>query len=162
MRAMLGVMLLSGLWLGSWAAAHRAKERAIARLTELGANVSYEHEWVAPGSWRANASPPGWAWLQRMLGENYAAAVLDVQLYRCTPMSPEKFTDADAALLSSLPTLRTLVLAETQLTDAGLLRLAALPALQELDVENTRVTAQGVENFHAARPSVRVVSAFSD
>lgn len=89
-------------------------------------------------------------WLQRVLPARYGALTAQ-ELAGLTELdlNGAQITDADLALLASLPNLRILGLRGTPITDAGLAHLSALP-LTSLDLRGTGVTAFGMAHLPAA------------
>jgi hypothetical protein len=160
LRALLIAFLILAVALGALTAHYRKKERAIARLLNLGASVSFDHEWSAtPPLVFDDAELPGNSFLRLLLGEHYAANPVEVQLFAGNrEMRPDLFTDDDAALLASIPSIKWLVLYDTRLTDVGLAQLARITSLERLDIEGTLVSAEGVEAFRIARSDVKVFS----
>jgi hypothetical protein len=133
-----------------------ARRRAIRGLEEIGAEITYDYQWGRDGAWRPNARPPGSTWLKRLLGENYCASPVEVQLFTDRSMSPHRFTDEQAAHIAALTELTWLVLIDTRLTDAGLRHLTSLRKLERLDLEGTAVTDTGVKDLKRSLPHVQV------
>ena len=157
LRALLVTILVVGGAIGLYASPLLARSRAIRDLEALGASITYDYQWGHDGAWRPKARAPGAAWLKRLLGENYCASPLEVQLFADTKMAPHRFTDEDAGRVAALAELKWLVLMDTQLTDGGLRRLARLSKLEGLDLEGSRVTEAGVQEFERSMPNVRVL-----
>lgn len=130
--------------------------RAIARIHELGGEISYGFQWSEEGAWQENAKPPGHQYLQKVFGEYYAADPVEIQLFAGQGMSPAKFTDADAKELSRLSELKWLVLQDTGLTDIGLAHFKSLKNLERLDIEGTSVTTKGVAALKESLPHLQV------
>ena len=118
--------------------------------------MTYDYQWSATKVWIPNAVPPGPEWARRLLGQNFAANVVEVQLFAGPNRLPEKFTDVEAALLASLRRLEWLVLNDTAITDSGLKSLSTLKRLERLDLERTKVSEAGVQELHRALPRVKV------
>ena len=157
LRALLALVLVASLVMAWGVSSARKKARAIARLEELGAAISYDYEWTRSGRYVPNAHHSGVEWLRQVLGEHYADEPVEIQLWKDGPgMKPAEFTDDDAALLAPFEKLEWLVLFDCNLTDAGLDELSRLKSLERLDVEGTRVTAQGVARFRKALPKCRI------
>jgi hypothetical protein len=133
-----------------------ARSLAIRDLEALGASITYDYRWGRDGAWRPNAHAPGPAWLKWLLGENYFASAVEVQLFADPKMSPHRFTDEQAARIAVLTELKWLVLMDTRLTDAGLKHLTSLRKLERLDLEGTAVTEAGVNDFKLSSPHVLV------
>jgi hypothetical protein len=135
----------------------RKKERAITRLEQLGASISYDYQWSKTKGWLENARPPGDSWWKQILGEHYASEPVEVMLFSgISSMKPKEFTDRDAELLAMFPKIKWLVLYDTSVTDASLKHFAAIPALERLDLEFTRVTEAGAKEFRATRPNTQI------
>lgn len=133
-----------------------ARSRAIRDLEALGASITYDYQWGQDGAWRPSASAPGSVWLKRLLGDDYLARAVEVQLFTGPKMSPHRFTDEHASRLAALADLKWLVLMDTKLTDDGLRCLARLRKLERLDIEGTTVTETGVHEFRQSLPNVKV------
>src|SRR5438552_1945508 len=68
LRTLLGLITVAAIWLGY--ITHRAREQkvAVARIKELGGRVVYDYQ---AANTAANATPPGWPWLRRLVGDEY-------------------------------------------------------------------------------------------
>ena len=85
--------------------------------------------------------PPGPAWLQKLLPDDFFAEVATVGF------DASQITDAGLEHLDGLSQLQLLSLADTQVTDAGLEHLKGLSQLQELWLDRTQVTDAGLEHL---------------
>src|SRR5688572_774909 len=144
LSALLLLMSGLGLWLGWQVSELHQKQQAVSVIEAVGGTVTYDYQWNTDHSWNPDAVPPGPAWLRQMLGDNYQANVVEIQLFAGSRQRPLRFTDADAKHLGVLHELKWLVLQDTNLTDQGLLHLRSLTKLERLDIEGTHVTEAGV------------------
>jgi hypothetical protein len=140
----------------------RAKTAAVQLIEQFGGAVTYDYQWSPSEEWIAESSPPGQAWLKQMLGENYRANVVEVQLFRENGANPAAFGDDQLKALGALTELRWLVLMDTGVTDQGLKHIRHLKKLERLDLEGSKVTKQGAEELKKALPDVRIYIAEPD
>jgi hypothetical protein len=77
---------------------------------------------------------------------------------RFITMSKSQVTDKSCELFADSDSLETIGLDETDVTDAGLLMLARIHSLKYVSVREAKVTAEGVKDFRAKRPDVKVLS----
>jgi hypothetical protein len=154
--SLLSALAIISVWLGWYVGKIRQKQSAVAIIEECGGIVVYDYQWSESMAWKPNAVPPGPKWMRWLLGDNYAAEPVEVQLYKDRGMSPERFTDAEARCIGSLRELEWLVLSDTRITDAGLRQFKTLKKLRRLDVDDTLVTDDGVEELQRALPELMV------
>ncbi len=91
----------------------RRQDEAVEEIEKLGGQVQYDYE--AQG-----VNPPGPAWLRNLLGENFFATVVAVDL------SLQQVTDAGLEHLKGLTQIQTLCLVQTMVTDEGVKKLQRL------------------------------------
>ncbi len=147
------LLLLAGIGIG-WVAFRvqrtRRQQEAVQEITNFGGKARYDYQ--PPPSNRPvdgltrspllNSDPPGPAWIRHLLGENFFATLVDVNL------ASSSVTDAGLGhLLNGLTELQTLNLGGTRVTDAGLEHLEVLTQLQSLDLYGTQVTDAGLEHL---------------
>lgn len=106
--------------------------KAIGSLTEL-TELELFHQSPKPG------------WLKHLAG-----------LSHLKKLEVGAFADEDAAALSSLPELETLIINETALTDKGLESLLKLPKLKALHVDKTKTTKQAYLAAKQTHPNVMI------
>ncbi len=86
-----------------------------------------------------NDPPPGPAWMRNLIGLDYFATVVEVEIH------VNVADDETASTLGDLPHLRSLSLSGTGITDSVMSRLQSLTQLQELEVAYSSVTDAGWE-----------------
>jgi hypothetical protein len=144
------------------------KQRAaVAAILSNGGSVVYDFEQDGQKLGIRNPVPPGPRWLRLLLGNNYGANVVEIQLYSGAGggiggdpvrlMTPDKFTDREAELLAACTGLRLLVLADTKITDAGIKHFRDMSELECLNLEGTLVTKPAVLELHSALPNARII-----
>jgi hypothetical protein len=157
LRTLFVVVTVIGGWLAYEANRIHEQARAVAIIESLGGYVDYDFR----RRLGYDAEPPGPRWLRSVLGEYYAAKVIEAQLSRDAPTlrgggRPELFTDEHARQIAVLVDLDWLVLDDTKMTDEGLQCLKSLKKLGRLDLEGTPVTEQGVMELRRALPQARI------
>lgn len=65
--------------------------------------------------------------------------------------------DSSITLLTRIPKLQTLYLAEVRISDAGLIQLAVLKSLRVLSINLPKVSRKGIASLREARPDVQVI-----
>jgi hypothetical protein len=145
-----------GFWCGTGIRSAYQRSAAIKVIEDLGGVVAFDYQWREDGTWDSRAVAPGSESMKKLFGKYYHAKVVEAQLFSGPNMAPQRFTDTEAAQISSLVDLKWLVLMDTNLTDEGLLQLTQLKNLQRLDLEGTLVTDAGVKRIEEALPNVRV------
>jgi hypothetical protein len=170
LRSMFVLVVIAALLCGwlEWKMVRKERERAaVAEINKVGGYVLYD--WEKPFD-KANARPPGAAWLRKLLGDDFFASVVwvnvmhrheiaDEWLVCLEPLSDlaalyvndhdNSITDAGVRYLSRFKKLRYLSLVGTGITDAGLADLNSLTELNWLDVSHTEVTDAGLVNLKA-------------
>ena len=108
----------------------------------LGGFSQYDWEVVDwTGLSKANAEPPGPAWLDEAVGVDFVSGVFFVEL------GDSKITDAGLERLHELSNLTGLNIDGTKVTDTGLEHLNGLVYLEHLDLRNTQITDAGLEHL---------------
>ncbi len=160
-RSRRGIAGLSGLawcvfctaviWIAQIGLEIRSRQVAVKAIERCGGTVSYDYQWTSSKAWIPDAVPPGQKWARDIFGEDFAANVVEVQLFAGAKSHPEEFTDAEAKCLASLTKVKWMVLTDTSITDSGLKYLAGLKNLERLDLERTKITEVGVKALHQSR-----------
>jgi hypothetical protein len=125
-------------WLATemrWATERR---KLLEELVNSQGSVWYDYQVDASGD-LADDQPSEPAWLRQLLGEDFFASVVLLDLY-----GPNG-TDAWLERLCGVAELRDLILADTKVTDAGLEHLRGLTGLNVLQLQRTSVTDAGLE-----------------
>ena len=139
----------------------RRQEEAVKAIREAGGYVWY-------GS---SSTPPGPAWMRKLLGNDFFATVnlvvsmgndADLKLLkglsnlRTLDLTNTHVTDAELEALEGLAKLQLLCLRNTQITDAGLQHVRALTSLGHVNLSRTRVTEEGVKKLQQALPNCHI------
>ena len=150
------IFCVACLWSLHFVLMCHARTTAVRTIEECGGTVTYDYQWSPTKTWIPNAVPPGPEWARRLLGQNFAANVVEIQLFAGPNQHPEKFTDIEATQLAALTRLEWLVLTDTGITDAGLKHLSTLKKLERLDLERTKVSEAGAQGLHRVLPKVKI------
>lgn len=87
-------------------------------------------------------------WLRRVLPDKFAdLTAFEIRNLADLNLGGADITDADLALLASLPNLRNLGLRGTKIGDTGLAALRGLDQLESLVLRGTQVTGWGMQNL---------------
>ena len=139
----------------SWLAVEvkRAREQEeAAAIYKLGGNVWFDYQIIDgcdyPDLDRGPPRRP--TWLLGLLGNDFFAAVVGMQLHR------SEVTDADLEQIRRLPQLKWLDIGDTNTTDAGLENFKELTQLEVLGISGTKVTDAGVEALQKALPKCKI------
>jgi hypothetical protein len=132
LRTLLVLMTVVAVWLGLTMKRLREQERAVARIRELGGQVTYDYQIDAEGNPISNPEPPGLQSIRRLFGPQWGLRVIHVDL---TVEVGSRATDRDLEVLLSLPDITYLNVGETRLiTNEGLRIIGGLAQLKELDL----------------------------
>ncbi len=152
-------------WMSAEMESARQQREAAETLKKSGWIAQYDYQVQKPGNPPLGAVPPGPAWLQDSLGEDFFASAVKVTAFFSPPadIGPEnvkglrqlrelwltgrKVTDVRLKHLAGLTQLQTLSLGGTQVTDAGLKYLKALTQLRTLHLWGTQVTDAGLTHL---------------
>jgi Leucine-rich repeat (LRR) protein len=130
------ICAIGSAWLGKKIERKRYEQEAVEAIVSSGGQVLYDYEMVKGGT------PPGPAWLRKLLGKNLFSEVVLVNL-----IGRGQASDSGLVVLDRFPQLQELDLLNTKITDAGLVSLRGLNRLQELDLGETKVTDAGLVNL---------------
>jgi hypothetical protein len=136
-------------WLAVEMKAARKQKEAVAAIENAGGSVGYDDGVFEDPL--GGPEPPGPAWLRSLLGKEFFANVVHVDL------DNSGATDAELKHLKGLDQLRWLYLKNTQVTNAGLEYLKGLGKLQWLYLKNTQVTDSGIKNLQKALPNCDIM-----
>ena len=149
--------------------------RAELALNQIGAIISYAHEWDVKRDCSSGLPMPGPQWAQRILGDAYFArpSVCIIYCYsgsidylrwltflpslREIAIIQSRVGDDLCEYLRGLPNLRNISLHGTQVTDSGIARLGILKKLETLIVGETAVTQNGRDALNRQLPKCRIV-----
>lgn len=143
-RTLMLLILVASIGMSWFAVTLRRATRqrdAVKTIVRLGGFVTYDYMIDHAGNQRPNPQGPAPEWLRRMLGDDFFARVVAVNL------DSTEVTDADLECLKPLSHLRRVNLFNTRITDAGLKHLKPLPRLQRLELGGTQVTDAGLEHL---------------
>lgn len=154
LRTLLLLVTIASAGFGLLGVKMRAKQRerdAVNAIHEFGGRVYYDYEWYSAN--RAiilrSSTPPGPAFLRRILGNDLFAKVTLVDI-RTKP------AEASFRQLAVLNELEGLCLCNVQVTEASLVHLKGLKRLKCIELGNSRITDTGVDELQKALPSLKV------
>ena len=119
----------------------KGQKEAIDWLMKLGQSCRYDWEVGEDGNPLPNRQPRGPVWLRTLLGVDYFAAVVRVDLVG------SQVTNHELKHLNYLPQVQKLYLIHTDITDAGMEHLAGLTQLQTLHFVTANVSDAGLEHL---------------
>ncbi len=158
-------------WLAVEMKGARKQREAVGAIRKLGGWIVYDYEQPTI----PNPQPPGPEWLRKLLGNDFFANVVLVNLGGMQATDGElehikeltqlqdlwlyggHVTDEGVKHLKGLTQLVLLHLGGTQITDTGIVYLHGLSQLQTLDLTGTKVTAEGVKKLQQALPKCQIV-----
>jgi len=172
LRTLLVVLTLLCVWLGIKVNSARNQRQLVAKVHELGGQVKYDYEFLAP--FGQISPPPEMDWLSRNLGVDYFHDVVSVgfgddseasnhsgqplgELGTVLPLlqrvptirklffSGSNIRDGDVQCFSELRNLQYLLLFETNITGSGLKHLANARKLEMLWIFNSPITDQDLD-----------------
>jgi hypothetical protein len=144
LRTLLIFVALAGCalgWLGVKVREARRQEADVAAILKLGGSVEYDCDEDGQGNRVQNPVPPGPAWLQAVLGDDFFRDIIGTELTD-TPA-----TDADLEHVRGFARIKWLHLDGTRITDAGLDCVSGLTQLEILSLVRTQITDAGLENL---------------
>jgi len=150
LRTLLLFVLVVGMalgWLGSKVRTIRTELHAVAEIQRMGGRSIYGLSGFSGDGVISNFAtrlkrPNAFdSWLRGLLGAGPYGVTNGVWL------NDTKITDADLAIVKSLPDLELLILDNTNITDNGLVHLASRRKLQTSTMRNTRVTDAGLKHL---------------
>lgn len=119
----------------------RNQRLVVAEITNLNGQIIYHHEMRQVRMARQTAEPPGPKWLRALLGEDFFAALVWMEI------NDPRVSDETIALVSTLPDLKELHIRSDQLSDRGLGHLAGLKTLKYLNLVGRQITDNGLEQI---------------
>jgi internalin A len=145
LRTLFVLTTLIAVWLGFLSKRAREQQLAVDRIAELGGSVGYDFQYGRDGARIKDATPVGWMWLRKMVGDHYFQRVVRVHL------EERAVTDADLKLIGKLRHTTTLDLNDTSISDDGLAMLSGLSRLRRLGLARTRVSDAGLRHVEGLR-----------
>jgi len=125
-----------------WQADRVARQRRAVEMVErLGGSIFYRHQLVSRGYHDPSLPAPGPEWLKTLVGEDWFRTADAVFLIG----SPTALSDSDFALLSDLPYLQELYVADSPVTDRQMQYLARLHRLELLCLPKANLSDAGLE-----------------
>lgn len=137
LRTFLILVTLLAFWLGYISYHARNQRAAVARIEQLGGRVKYDWQMGSPTS-SAQHNPPGWAWLRRLVGDEYFQDVVFVNL------AETKVSNDDLRLVARLRRTKELFLSNTEISDDGLTSICGMSELRFIGLDKTNVTNKGI------------------
>jgi len=135
-RSLLGFVLVCAVvcsWLAVQMQQARRQKEAVEALGHFTGCIFYDYQ-CSGRRWE----PPGHAWLEEVLGEDFFA---DIEMVSGLN---DALTDAEMEHLESLPRLRVLRMSGRGVTDAGLTHLEGLTQLRDLVLVDSHITDAGL------------------
>jgi hypothetical protein len=145
LRTLFIVTTVIAVWLGLQCKRAREQQLAVDRIAELGGFVGYDFEYGRDGARIKDATPAGWPWLRKIVGDHYFQRVVRVHL------DERAVTDADLKLIGKLRHTTSLDLNDTDISDDGMAMLSSLSRLQYLGLARTRVSDAGLQHVEGFR-----------
>jgi hypothetical protein len=150
LRAVMFLVMVIAIWLGRYVISVRVQRDAVAAITHAGGSVAYDWEWGTPYNpdiIDPNGKPRAPRWLANLIGVDYVANVVSVNLVPHRANYPDKADDETLAHVGRLGRLENLILASTAVTDAGMAHLKGLTSLRDLNLWNTQVGDAGLAHL---------------
>jgi hypothetical protein len=120
---------------------------------EAGADIMYDYQ-NAGGEWKEGAVCPGPTWMRSLLGDDFFAHVVWVDLSGWNvdngltgSCSDHHFDDEDAQLLEKLPRVTFVDTSNSHLTDDGLRYFTRLHRLETLYLSSPYITDAGLSHL---------------
>jgi hypothetical protein len=145
LRTFFVMMTAVCIWLGWLTNQARQQRAAVAWVEEMGGSVYYDYEWV-DGRFIGEAELPGPKWLREMLGIDFMADVVSVQMSYATA--------SELAALAGLKNVQVLHLVGMPVSDMK--PVFELNNLQWLDLGGTQVSEEQVTRLRRALPKYMI------
>jgi hypothetical protein len=150
LRAMMFLVMVLAIWFGRYVISVRVQRDAVTAIKHAGGSVTYDWDWGTPYDPNIidpNAKPRAPKWLANLIGVNYVANVVAVNLSTPNVNDPNTADDETLVHVGRLGLLENLDLADTAVTDAGLAHLEGLKSLRNLNLANTQVSDAGLAHL---------------
>jgi hypothetical protein len=128
-------------WLAVEMKQAREQREAVGEIERLEGWVGYDYEFDASDDLVIGAEPRGPAWLRHLLGKDFFANVVNVDL------NFTQVTDDGLKRVEELSQLQVLQLMVTEVTDTGLEHLKGLTQLRVLYLDGNYITDAGLEHL---------------
>jgi hypothetical protein len=151
LRAVMFLVMMIAIGFGRYAISVRVQRDAVAAINQAGGSVAYDWEWGTsynPDIIDPNAKPRAPKWLANLIGVDYVANVVHVNLVPQRANDPNQADDETLAHVGRLGRLESLNLAGTAVTDAELAHLKGLTSLRDLNLWNTQVGDAGLAHLN--------------
>jgi hypothetical protein len=143
LRTLVVAVTLFCLWLGVTSNRANQQRRAVDALRAAGAEILYDYQVNEDGGHDLSKPlppPPGPDWLRNIIGLDYFATAVCVDVHPQDDITDETFDS-----LANLPHLRRVSIVGLGVTDARIARLGNLKELHTLFVRNSSITDGGWE-----------------
>jgi len=150
LRALMFLVMVIAIWFGRYVISVRVQRDAVAAIKKAGGSVAYDWEWGTPYNpdiIDPNGKPRAPKWLANLIGVDYVANVVSVNLSTPSAKDPNKANDETLAHVGRLGRLENLNLADTAVTDAGMAHLKGLTSLGDLNLWKTQVGDDGLAHL---------------
>jgi len=147
LRTLIGVGLVLAIvvaWLAMKMQQTAGQRSAVAAVREMGGTAHYDFETDENDNVR-DGDPPAPRWLCNLLGVDFFAKVVRVDLNQSAIGDADPISDEQLRNIRGLTDTRLLDLADTQVTDAGLVHLAGMRRLRQLNLQGTPVEGNGLK-----------------
>lgn len=151
LRMLMFIVMVIAIWFGRYVISVRVQRDAVAAIKHAGGSVAYDWEWGTPhvlGIIDPYGMPRAPKWLANLIGVDYVANVVAVNLSRPNANGSNKADDQTLAHVGRLGRLENLNLADTAVTDAGLGHLKGLTNLRDLNLWNTEISDAGLAHLN--------------
>lgn len=144
LRTMMIAVTLFCVWLGITANRANRQRRAVETIKSHGGYVRYDYEADDNGGLPVHGPtpPPGPEWLRSLIGVDYFASVVQVEID-----SGNGAVDDSITVLANFPRLRSLCLKGAGVTDSVMAKIGKLTELHVLQLWQSSVTDAGCENL---------------
>jgi hypothetical protein len=162
LRTLMLLVTVSCLGFGWFSYRWRKAERQRAAVKALldTRSMAYDYQLNPKGGSQREAQPPGPDGLRRLLGVDFFADLVYVDLRPSDSSDVRSFTDADLVHLQGLGQLKTLSIRGKHVSDVGIANLRGLTRLKALMLYDTSVTDAGLAHL-AGLTQLEVLSLFN-
>jgi hypothetical protein len=152
LRTLFAVITIFAIWLGGRVHHAQQQKQAIAAIEAIDGYYYYDYQYDPPETYDGLRSPPGPAWLWKLVDGNMFFDVAAVGL------NSKPATDETMNKVRKLTQLQQLDLADAaQVTDRGLQRLQELNRLNYLRLDGTSISDGAAREYQRMHPTVKMV-----